>query len=130
MRTWGIYTQWDSRSKQLPRIVEVTTRIPARIDIEFGFIVNIRGAKNQPIDYCIDHPGILDDQGNRREPFTGTVHAGSNDWDFFLGDTIWEPVSDKLGTWRLSLEMNGVLIAEKTFEICEADDDSDDEVAD
>jgi hypothetical protein len=117
MRTWGIYTQWDSDSKALPKVVEVTTRIPAEVDIEFGFVVNIKGAKNQQLHYCIDHPGIPDDQGNRRAPFAGSVYIKTNDWDFFLGDTIWNPIEDKLGEWCLSLELNGKLVVEKRFEV-------------
>ena len=117
IRTWGIYTQWESDSKMLPKIVEVTTRIPAEVDIEFGFVVKVKGAKNQQLQYGIDHPGILDDQGNRRAPFEGTVYIKTNDWDFFLGDTIWNPVEDKLGEWRLSLKLNGTQVAEKTFEV-------------
>ncbi len=117
MRTWGIYSQWDSGSKQLPKIVQITTRVPAEVDIEFGFVVNVKGAKNQELEYCIDHPGIMDDTGNRRAPFTGTVYVRTNDWDFFLGDTIWNPVDDKLGEWRLTLEMNGTPIADKTFDV-------------
>lgn len=125
MRTWGIYTQWDSGSKQLPKVLEVTTRIPAKIDIEFGFVVNIKRAKNCRISYCIDHPGILDDKGVRRAPFEGSVYVETNDWDFFLGDTIWEPFHDKLGTWKLSVSMDGSVMAEKEFEIHEADDSPD-----
>jgi len=87
------------------------------VDIEFGFVVNVKGAKNQQLSYCIDHLGILDDLGNRRPSFEGTVYIKTNDWDFFLGDTIWQPVSDKLGDWRLSLELNGTQVAEKTFEV-------------
>jgi hypothetical protein len=120
MRTWGIYSQWDSSSKQLPKIVQVTTRVPAEVDIEFGFVVNVKGAKNQELEYCIDHPGILDDAGNRRDPFRGTVYVKTNDWDFFLGDTIWNPVDDKLGAWHLTLEMNGTSIAEKYFDVIPA----------
>ncbi|MGI9472247.1 MAG: DUF3859 domain-containing protein [Rubripirellula sp.] len=117
MRTYGIYTQWDSSSKTLPRIAEVTTRVPAEIDIEFGFVVNVKGAKNQELFYCIDHPGILDSAGKRRSPFDGTVYVKTNDWDFYLGDTIWAPVHDKLGEWRMTLELGGQLVAEKTFEL-------------
>ena len=119
MRTYGVYTQWDSNSKELPRIAEVTTRVPAEIDIEFGFVVNVKGAKNQELTYCIDHPGILDADGKRRAPFDGTVYIKTNDWDFYLGDTIWEPVKDKLGDWRMTLELGGQLVAEKTFELYE-----------
>jgi len=117
MRTWGIYSQWDSGSKQLPKIVRVTTHVPAEIDIEFGFVVNVKGAKNQELEYCIDHPGILDDRGDRRAPFTGTVFVKTNDWDFFLGDTIWAPIDDKLGQWHLTLALGGKPIAEKSFEV-------------
>ena len=120
IRTWGIYGQWDSDSKQLPKIAEITTRVPAEVDIEFGMVVNIKWAKKQTIEYCIDHPGISDDQGNRRPPFEGTVYVGTNDWDFFLGDTIWEPVDDKLGSWQLTLELDGEIIADKTFDLYRA----------
>lgn len=117
MRNFGIYTEWDSDSKELPRITEYTTRVPARVDIEFGFIVNIKGAKNQQVTFCINHPGILDENGVQRDPFEGVVYVKTNDWDFYLGDTIWEPIVDKLGLWRMSLEMDGKTIAEKTFEL-------------
>ncbi len=117
MRTWGIYSPWDSTAKRLPKIVHVTTHVPAEVDIEFGFVVNVKGGKNQELEYCIEHPGILDDAGNRRAPFTGTVYVKTNDWDFFLGDTIWNPIDDKLGEWRLTLEMRGTLVAERSFEV-------------
>ena len=122
MRTYGIYTQWDSDSKELPRFSECTTRIRAEIDVEFGFVVNVKGAKNQELTYCIDHPGILDTDGVRRPPFTGTVFIKTNDWDFYLGDTIWEPIADKLGNWRMTLELGGKIIADKTFELHQEDD--------
>ena len=89
------------------------------MDIEFGLIVNIKGAKNQELDYCIDHPGILDADGIRREPFEGSVFAKTNDWDFYLGDTIWLPLQDKLGEWKMSVELAGQVIAEKTFIVSE-----------
>lgn len=119
MRTYGIYTKWDSSSKELPRFTDCTTRIRADIDVEFGFIVNVKGGKNQELAYCIDHPGILDADGVVRPPFTGVVYIKTNDWDFYLGDTIWEPVSDKLGKWRMTLELNGNVVADKTFELHE-----------
>ena len=117
MRSYGVYSQWDADARELPQIAEFTTRVRAEIDVEFGFVVNIKGAKNQELDYCIDHPGILDADGNRREPFDGTVFVKTNDWDFYLGDTIWPPIEDKLGAWRMTLELNGTIIAEKTFDL-------------
>lgn len=115
MRSYGIYKQWDAESKELPQVAEFTTEVPAEIDIEFGFVVSIKGAKNKELVYCIDHPGILDADGNRRAPFDGTVYVKTNDWQFYLGDTIWEPINDKLGDWHMWLELDGRVIAEKTF---------------
>lgn len=117
IKSYGIYSKWDSETKQLPKIAEFTTNVPAEIDVEFGIVVNIKGAKNQELDYCIDHPGILDAEGNRRAPFDGTVFVKTNDWDFYLGDTIWEPLADKLGQWRMTLQLRGNTIAEKAFEV-------------
>ena len=117
MKSYGIYTKWDSDAKALPRIQEFTTKVEAVVDIEFGFIINIKGAKNSELDFCIDHPGILDANGDQRLPFDGTVFVRTNDWDFYLGDTIWVPIEDKLGTWRMTLELNGKIIAEKSFEL-------------
>lgn len=123
MRTYGIYTRWDSEAKELPRITDVTTRVGAKIDVEFGFVVNVKGAKNQELYYCIDHPGILDASGIVRPPFDGTVYVKTNDWNFYLGDTIWEPISDKLGDWRMTLEIDGKVVAEKTFELVPVEDE-------
>ena len=115
IRSYGIYTQWESGSRDLPKISEFTMDVPAIVDIEFGLVVNIQGAKNQELEYCIYHPGIIDKNGNVREPFDGVVYVKTNDWNFYLGDTIWEPLEDKLGDWRMTLEMDNKLIAEKTF---------------
>ena len=76
------------------------------------------------MDYCIDHPGILDSEGNRRAPFDGSVFVRTNDWDFYLGDTIWEPIADKLGPWRMTMELDGAVIGEKVFNVvlrCESE---------
>ena len=91
--------------------------MPAVVDIEFGLIVNIKGAKNQQLDFCIDHPGILDDQGERRPPFDGSEYIKANDWNFYLGDTIWLPLEDKLGKWRMTVELGGKLFAAKVFNV-------------
>ncbi len=117
LRSYGVYRKWESESKELPQLVDVTTQVPAEIDIEFGFIVNIKRAKNEELAYCIDHPGILDASGQRRQAFDGTVYVKSNDWHFYLGDTIWAPIEDKLGDWRMTLELSGKLIADKTFHV-------------
>lgn len=117
IRSFGIYTTWESDSKDLPRILEFTTSVPAVVDVEFGLVVNIKRAKNQIVRYCIYHPGILDEHGQRRAPFSGEVYVKSGNWDFFLGDTIWEPISDKIGIWRMTIEIAGKVVAEKTFDL-------------
>ena len=117
MRSFGIYSKWDSKAKELPELCDVTTDVPAEIDIEFGFIINVVGGKNKELGFCIDHPGILDSQGNRRAPFDGAVYIKKNDWDFYLGDTIWSPIEDKLGPWRMHVELDGKVVAEKTFNV-------------
>ena len=117
LRSYGIYERWDSQEKALPKIKEFTLEVPAVVDIEFGLIVNIKGAKNRQVDYCIDHPGIVDEHGVRRAPFDGSEYIKTNDWNFYLGDTIWLPIADKLGQWRMTVELDEKVIAEKVFSV-------------
>lgn len=117
MQTYGIHSQWQSKAKTLPTVQAFTTQVPAEIDIEFGFIVNIKKARGAKIQYCIDHPGILDASGQRRAAFTGEVHVTNNDWDFYLGDTVWAPIVDKCGAWNMSISMDNKVLAEKTFHV-------------
>ncbi|MEH0741808.1 DUF3859 domain-containing protein [Vibrio cholerae] len=127
MTSYGIYDQWDSKSKHLPKIQAFTTKVPADEDVEFGFIVNIKKAKGALIEFCIDHPGILGKKGQTLAPFTGELHVGSNDWDFYLGDTIQllHPdggLESNLGRWHMSIEMDGRVIAQKTFDVYSRDE--------
>ena len=120
-RSHGVYSTWDSEAKELPRFIEVADQIPARIDIEFGMVVNIMHGKNCLLEYRIKHPGILDDAGRIRPAFDGELYVKSNDWDFYLGDTIWSPIDDKLGIWEMSIQLDGVLVAEQAFEVYQDD---------
>ncbi len=117
IKSFGIYSKWDGASNELPRIVEFISRVLAELDVEFGFTVNIKGAKNRELEYCIYHPNILDADGNIRPPFDGTVFVKTNDWDFYLGDTIWSPIENMLGAWRMTLGLDCRLIVDKTFEL-------------
>lgn len=117
MLSHGIYRNWDAKAKSLPKIDKFTTQIPAELGIEFGYIVNIKRAKNARLIYCIYHPGIPDEHGDVMPPFEGEEYVGNNDWDFYLGDTLWEPLSNKTGPWRMTLELDGRIIADKTFEV-------------
>ncbi|MDA0109339.1 DUF3859 domain-containing protein [Vibrio sp. La 4.2.2] len=127
MTSYGIYSTWDSGSKELPKIQDFTTIVPADEHIEFGFIVNIKKAKGERVRYCIYHPGILGKKGQVLEPFDGEEHIGSNDWDFYLGDTIqlFHPIDgfeSNLGEWRMVLEMQGRVVAEKKFKVTARDE--------
>jgi hypothetical protein len=113
----GIYSGWHAGQDTLPEIVKVCDEVPARIDIEFGMIVNIRKARGENIDWMIEHPGIRDDAGKRRAPFRGTTRVKSANWNFFLGDTIWAPIDDKMGIWDLSIRLHGRIIARKEIQI-------------
>ncbi|MCH1921351.1 DUF3859 domain-containing protein [Shewanella sp. A3A] len=113
----GIFSKWDEDSKELPKFLQATVHIPAELDIEFGFVARIRKAKNQLMRYCIYHPDITDDEGEVMAPFDGEVYVESNDWKFFLGDTIWAPLANKVGRWRMTLEIRGQVVAEQSFKV-------------
>jgi hypothetical protein len=117
--SFGIYDKWDGTDKDLPKVVEFTLNVPAKIDIEFGFIINIKKGKGKKITYCIYHPNIPDDNGEVMLPFTGEVYIKDNNWHFYLGDTLWEPLHNKLGDWRMTVECDGKVITDKTFNINE-----------
>lgn len=127
MVSYGIYKEWDSRSKELPKIIDFTTKIPADEEIEFGYIVNIKKAKGEVIEFCIDHPGVKGKKGQILEPFTGEMHVGSNDWDFYLGDTIQllDPIDgfeSNIGKWRMTIQLGNKVISDKTFDVFARDE--------
>lgn len=113
----GIFSQWDDESDALPKFMKATVHVPAILDIEFGFVAQIKKAKNQKLRYCIYHPDIPDDKGNARPPFEGDVFVASNDWTFYLGDTIWAPEHNKVGKWRMTLALKDKVVADKTFHV-------------
>lgn len=120
--SYGIYDKWDADSKKLPQIKEFTTKVSPEIDIEFGFVINILKGKGKKITYCIYHPDIPDEDGEVMPPFDGTLYIRDNNWDFYLGDTIWAPAENKIGNWRMTVECEGKVIAEKTFMVGEDED--------
>lgn len=89
----------------------------AEIDVEFGLIVNIKKAKGEKLHFCIYHPDIPNAEGDVMPPFEGVEYVKDNDWHFYLGDTLWEPIGNKLGPWRMTLTMNNKIIADKTFNV-------------
>ncbi|MCD8043871.1 MAG: DUF3859 domain-containing protein [Tannerellaceae bacterium] len=117
IKSYGLYTAWNRESKELPKIQKHTLNIPAEIGIEFGFILSVKGGKGEILDFCIDHPPFPDDNGEVMPPFTGTYFVNSNDFLFFLGDTLWEPIEDKEGIWTVSVSYKGKVVAKKSFTI-------------
>ncbi|SJL83938.1 DUF3859 domain-containing protein [Vibrio palustris] len=126
--SYGIYSHWDEKSKELPKVREFTQVIPASEDVEFGFTVNIKKAKGQLLKFSIQHPGVLNKKGQVLEPFDGEVYVRSNDWNFYLGDTIQlqcpiNGLESNLGTWHMEMEIAGKVIAEKDFKVVANDAD-------
>ncbi len=113
----GLFEGWDEKSKKLPKIKAYTRHLIAEEEKEFGLIVNIKKAKGKQIHWCIDHPGVCDEHGEVMAPFEGTEFVRDNNWDFYLGDSIWAPVDDKGGDWRMTIELEGQLIVDETFDV-------------
>lgn len=113
--SYGIYSHWESASKDLPKLIKITTEIPLELGIEFGYVVRIKGAKGKRIQFKIDHPPFPDEHGKTTPPFTGEYFVKSSDYEFFLGDTIWEPIHDKKGEWKLSTWLDGKLLFQKSL---------------
>lgn len=122
MRSHGIYTPFNRESDELPRIVKFTTTIPARVGIEFGYILEIRKARGSLITFRIDHPPFLDATGQVSPPFEGRQYVRAPEWRFFLGDTVWAPSEDKVGDWVLTTWLDGEKVAEKAFQLVPPDD--------
>lgn len=117
IESYGLYTQWNSNDRELPKIVEFTNVIRAYEGNEFGMILRIRKGKGVKLDYNITRPAIQIGS-NRAENDLGGKHIiRSNDYKFFVGDCINPPLEDKLGKWIISIYSEGVLLAKKTFNV-------------
>ena len=117
VKSYGIYHHWDSKSLEVPKIKEFTQSIPAVVGIEFGYVLEIKGARGMKIDFCIDHPPFPGSDGDIAPPFTGELHVRTTPYLFYLGDTLWDPIEDKVGPWRLTTQLDGVLVEDRTFHI-------------
>lgn len=127
VESYGIYELWEGNNKSLPTIAKVTTLIPAIVDIEFGLTVRAKKAKGKSVKWFIEHPNISDKNGRPMNAFEGEEYVRNNDWVFYLGDTIWAPIEDKLGPWHMYLSVDGHLIAEKLFEVTAEDIENENE---
>lgn len=117
MHSHGMYDGWDRESKELPELLKITTEIEAALDVEFGYILRIRNARNSRLFFRIEHPPFKRDDGTLALPFEGALYVKTNDFRFFLGDTIWTPVDDKRGAWRFLTWLDGEKVADKTLQL-------------
>jgi len=117
MHSHGLYDGWNRESKELPKLLKITTEIDAALDVEFGYILRIRNARNSRITFLIEHPPFTDTDGEVALPFEGELYVKTNDFRFFLGDTIWAPVENKRGSWRLVTWIDEKKVADKTLQL-------------
>jgi hypothetical protein len=115
--SYGRYSRWDAESKELPQVQAFTREIEAEVDVEFGYIVKIQKAKREVIHYSITHPPRRRSNGEIGSTHTGTMHIPTNDYRFFIGEYLSEPLADKIGTWRLTLRIRDQIIADESFEV-------------
>lgn len=115
--SYGEYERWDKESRDIPRLLDITDVIEADIGTEFGYVLHIKKAKGKRIDFCIDHPPFKDETSKVRPPFTGEVFINSNQYEFFLGDYVWEPLEDKLGIWTMTTKIEGEVVAKKSIRL-------------
>jgi hypothetical protein len=117
MHSYGLYEGWNRDSKELPRLVKITKEIEAALEIEFGYILRIRNARNARITFRIDHPPFKGSDGTLAPSFTGGIYVKTNDFRFFLGDTVWPPLEDKRGAWRLITWLDKEKVADETIHL-------------
>ena len=113
--SYGEYSEWDRNSKEMPKILNFITKIKGEIGTEFGYVLHIKNGKGEKLTFKIDHPPFSDDEGKLRLPFTGEQFIKTNDFKFYLGDCIWEPLDDKLGKWELTTYHDNNIVANMTF---------------
>lgn len=114
---YGEYAPWDRESSALPHFIRLTHEVEAALGVEFGMIVEIRKARGRYLDFLIEHPPFTDGSGETEPPFQGTFRVKHNPFQFFLGDSIWAPVHDKLGDWKLSILLEDQVLISKTIHL-------------
>jgi len=117
MISYGEYEKWDRESPDIPHILNFSTKIEAEIGTEFGYVLHITGGKGETVTFKIEHPPFKNEKGELSPPFEGEQFIRTNDFQFYLGDCIWEPLDDKLGNWELFTCYNGKVVAHKVFEL-------------
>lgn len=117
IESYGTYKEWNRDSSAIPKLVKVTKKVIFHPDVEFGLVLDIKGGKGQQLDFRIIHPPFNDAEGNPMPDFIGEHYINANTWQFFLGDTVWEPYTDKLGLWRFIINAKEKTIVDITLDI-------------
>ncbi len=115
IKSYGIFTKWNRESKELPKLLKVTTRIPAVLDTEFGVLLEIKKGKGKTLEFLIEHPPLKDEQGNYMPDFEGEYFIRTNNYEFFIGDCIWEPEEEKKGDWVIHVYFEGREVVNQRF---------------
>ncbi len=115
--SFGEYSHWEQKGKELPELIRLTEKVPAKTGVEFGMVVEIAHGKGRFLRYRIDHPPFKDRKGQIMPPFEGEYQVRTNPYRFFLGDTVWEPLEDKKGTWTFSVYFGDTLVAQKSIKV-------------
>ncbi|ERP31124.1 DUF3859 domain-containing protein [Chitinivibrio alkaliphilus] len=114
---YGLFAKWSNQCRELPRFLKFTKTIPARVESEFGYLLYIRGGKGTALDYRIIHPPFLNSSGDITPDFVGSIPIRSNAFQAYVGDTLWEPLDDKCGPWRIISQIKGRVVADTTFTV-------------
>ena len=115
VESYGIYTHWEKSSRELPEIIKFTHEIPAAPNIEFGMVLRIGKGKGLKMHFIISHPPFMDKNGNPTPHFVGEQIISDNNYLFFVGDSILEPLNDKKGEWTIRIFIKNNLIVTKRF---------------
>lgn len=116
-RSYGRYETWDGDQRRVPRCLAFTDEIPAEEGAEFGLVLRVRGGKGALLEFEITHPPFLDDRGRVARPFVGSIQVRSADADIFVGDCVWAPVHDKIGSWGITVSHQGTVVAQRQLEV-------------
>ena len=114
-RSYGLYQRWSGRRGDVPQLIAFQERIPARVGVEFGYVLHITGGHGTELEWRIEHPPFPGRDGKPSPAFTGSYHVRGNDFEFFLGDTVWEPWHNKCGPWTMITSIAGVEVARRTL---------------
>jgi hypothetical protein len=115
--SYGEFSKWDQKSKEIPKILDITTEIESEAGTEFGYVLEIKQGKGETIEFRIDHPPFEDESGDMAPPFAGEQLIRTNNYLFYLGDCIWDPPEDKFGEWKLTVFYKGKVAAQKIFSL-------------